>query len=813
MAHINQDILKQIRVSKRERYEGPKPQLRVSLATKIKNNFEHTKNIVDYYMENTWFNNGTVLQGNRDLYLLYDAYNNRIPESYFHYITNPYNSSRKEYTNFPARIRPYPIIRTNIDLLQGEFEKRPFNYTVVVHNEDAFMRMEEEIYQSVLESLSQSFINHLNEMGIDTGVDSKQPEPPAEIRAKKKSNYKDQRAIMGQAAIEKAYDDCEVDMVWSQMFKDYMIAGEAYSYKDVVHGKLVYERVSPLDIDYDKAPDTRFVEDSDFVVRRKYMTAADVISHFYDEMTDGEIDEIDEKTASLPFTSNHFDSFFSSSLSNEEDLKRAKIPVYHIVFKYYSPLCFVSYEDRFGNESEMEVPETYEARPGEKITKIWVPEIWQAYRVDLPYTDKEESLYYKIGPVVHQRSAMTDFSVCKGNYNGIRFSDTHSQNISLVEMGLPYEIFNRILHWKMEFTIAKSKGKIALLDQNAIPREGDWDEEKFFYYAEATGFGLLNRNQIGVDKNFNQYTVLDMGLYEHIKNLIELMEYTKREWDNLVGISPPRKGQTSPSETATGIQTARYQSSVISERIFTSFDELRKRDLNGLMDLSKFSDITGQAAIHHMSEMKSIYTEMNPVDYANSEFGVYVSHSGKDLEQLNQLKAMVPQIASQNTSPQQLIQIIQAQNISMLKDTLATMEEKEIKLAQQQSESEQALEQRKMEIQKEYEAIKYRFEDALQSSKYDREERLAHIKGQYDLADTDAPGDELNPLDAQKSALEATKVQSERELKKEELDVKRQEIKSKERTTKYAADKSLQVAKENKTQAELKRSENKGGKN
>ena len=648
-------------------------------------------------------------------------------------------------------------------------------------------------------------------MGIETGVDNEETPLPTEIRAKKESTYKDQRAIMGQAAIDKAYDDCELERVWSEMFKDYMIAGETYSFKDVIHGKLIYERVSPVDFDFDKSPNNKFVEDGEFMVRRMFMTSSDVLSHFYDEIEDSEIDLIDEKATALPFANDYFKTF-GTAFSNEEDLRRAKIPVYHVVFKYYSPLCFVSYEDEFGNQSEMEVPETYKAKQGEKITKIWVPEFWQSYRVDLPYTDDEnKSMYFKIGPIVHQRSAMTNYATCKSNYNGIRFSDTHSQNISLVEMGLPYEIFNRILHWKMELTVAKSKGKILLLDGNVIPNEGDWDEEKFFYYAEATGFGLIDRNQIGVDKTFNQYPALDMGLYEHIKNLIDLMEYTKREWDNLVGMSPPRKGQTSPSETATGVQTARYQSSVISERIFTSFDELRNRDLNGLMDLSKFTDITGQAAIHHMSEMKSIYTKMNPDDYANSEFGVYSSHSGKDLEELNQLKALVPQVASQNTSPQQLIHMIQAKNVSKLKEILGTMEQKELELAQQQNESERALEERKMEIQKEYEAIKYRFEDALQSSKYDREERIAHIKGQYDLADTNAPGDSLNPIDAQKTAIEATKLQSDRELKKEELKVKREEINSRERTAKYTADKSLQVAKENKTEAELKKNKKDSG--
>jgi hypothetical protein len=810
MPRIDQNIIRQRQGSNvRALYKGGKPLLKVSYKDKVAKNFEHTKDVIDYFIESTWFQDQSNLTtgGHRDLYLLYDAYNNKLPESQFNFVTNPLNSTRKEHTNFPARMRPYSIIRPNVDLLLGEFDKRPFNYTVIAHNADARNKMEEAIYQEVLKSLEQMFINAMNEIGAVTDVPSQEVELPADIQAKKSSNYKDQRAVMGQAALQRIEQDCNLKLEWGRMFKDWVIAGECYSFKNIRRGRFEYERVSSIDIDYDKGPDEVFVEDGGWVVRRRYMTAMDIVSLFYDELKPKDIDEIERTESAVPFTSMYFKSLFGNAYSSEEDLRRNKIPVFHVTFKYYTRIGILSYTDSFGQAQQMEVPEGYTARAGETIEWIWAPEWWEAHRVDLGVGGDDSgrgSLYLSVGPMLNQRSAINDFGECKGPYNGMRFSDTHSRNISLVELGLPYEVMYRILHYRLEHTIGKSKGKIALIDKNTIPKGNGWDEEKFFYYAEAMGFGLIDRNQIGTDKSWNQYQVLDLGLYEHITNLINVMQFIREEWDDLVGITRQRKGQIAASETATGVNTATYNSSVISERMFTMFDEFRKKELQGLLDISKFSDIAEGGSIHHMDDMKQIFTAIEPDDYQNSELGVYVSNSSKDIEELTTLKSLLPQMASQNMTPGAMLEMVQSRNISALKDTLHEMEAREMKAAEQSQANEQEMESRKLEIEKEYKAIEHEFASALQAEKYDREERIAHIKGQYALEDTNTPGDSLDPVAAQTLAVKAGEVQTKADIEAKKISVKEKEIEAKERTEKYKADKTLDVAKENKNQYDKK---------
>ena len=379
-------------------------------------------------------------------------------------------------------------------------------------------------------------------------------------------------------------------------------------------------------------------------------------------------------------------------------------------------------------------------------------------------------------------------------------------------MGMPYQIMYQILHYKLELTIAKSKGKIALMDINTIPNKEGWDEEKFFYYAEAMGFGLIDRNQVGTDKTWNQYQVLDMGLYEHIKNLIDVMEYVKQEWDQLVGITPQRKGQTSASETATGVATAKYQSSIISERTFTRFEEFLQRELQAIIDYSKFANIGTEKEPFYRDDFTIELINVTPEEYMEAEYGVYVSNSSKDIEDLQMMKQILPNMASQNMSPGDMVDMIMSRNISKLKATLDLRETKEQDAAAAQEKNAGALEKRKMEITKEYDAIKFEFENLLQDNKYDREEDLAHIKGQYALADTNEAGDlaSLSPMDVETNMLKREEIAGKTQAEREKISVAREKIavddkKSKRdsEAKKYVADTSLKVAKENKNKHDV----------
>lgn len=752
------------------------PKLRVSEHTKTANDYQHTKAVMDHYISACTFIDEVVNPTVRDVRVFYEAYNNRLPDSYFRYVVNPLNSSNSEYTNWPARLRPYSIIRPNIDLLEGEYEKRPFAFTVKVHNADAVNTMQNQEYQLILQNLQQQFINTLNQQGANTGQPSQEVEMPEKIRAKFSSNYRDQRAMMGEAALDIIIDEQQLEEKFKRLFRDWLIAGEVYTYKGIKGNRMVHERVSPIDIDYDKSPDNDYIEDGQWVTRRMYMTPADINDLFYEELNEEEIDVIEDENGHM--TLRAIGTGMQSTIRDDKDLRRSKVVVYHVVWKYLMKVGILTFMDEFGQEQKVEVPESYKPEANESVEWFWVNQVWEGYRI-------ANNIYVGIKPVPSQRNTVNNLSICKLPYNGRRFSDTHSQNVSPLELGLPYETLHRILHFNLEKTIAKSKGRIALIDQNVIPKKMGWDEEKFFYWAEATGFGLIDRNQPGVDKSFNQYTVLDLGLYQHISSIIEIMEYVKSEWDNLLGITRQRKGDVKSSDSVRGTQAAINQSAVISEKIFSKFEEFVRTELQGLLDVSKLAWVDGFQAVHQGDDMRTAILQIDPGQYMETDFGVYISRSARDLQNLEMVRQQVQSFAQNGASPSTIVDVVQARSLSKLRSILQEAEAKSMAAQQQAQLSEAEAAERLEMIRGSFLELQGYLQERQIHVEYDRKEDLELLK----MSGVDQNPDELgiDPSQAQKVALDDQNKKREIALKERteavkanqknrELELKQQEL-------------------------------------
>lgn len=783
------------------------PKLRVSHADKIADDYEHTKRIMDHYISLGTFMDEMINPNLRDPRVFYEAYNNRLPDSYFIHVTNPLNSSRTELQNWPARLRPYSIIRPNVDLLAGEYEKRPFSFAVKVHNADAYNIAQESMYKDLLKSLEQQFINSLNESGQETGMPSEQPELPDKIKAAYKSNYRDKRAEVADAALNIIVDQQQLEEKFKRLFRDWLIAGEVYTYKGIRGGRMVYERVSPLDIDYDKSPDSEYIEDGQWAVRRAYMTSSDISDIFYKELKEADIDIIEDQNGHLNFNGARIS--LQVSLRDDKDLRKSKVVVFHVTWKYMAKIGIMSYPNPVtGEMEEIEVPENYkiDKEKGETIEWYWVNEVWEGYKV---IVGDRKGIYLGIKPVEGQRNTANNLSNCKLPYNGKRFSDTHSQNVSVVELGMPYEIMHRILHYQMEKTIAKSKGKIVVMDQGSLPKKHGWDEEKFFYWADATGWALIDRTQPGADKSFNQYTVLDLGLYQHIENIIELMNFVKTEWDEVLGITRQRKGQIKASDTASGSQLANQQSAVISEQVYSRFEEFVRSELQGLLDISKLAWLDGFQAVHQGDDLRTQMLKVEPHEYTEMDMGVFISRSARDLANLDMVRAQVQAFAQNGVNPSAIIDVVQAKSLSKLKIILQEMELKQQEQVQAQQQQEQEHEQSQLLIEKSFEELKGYIDERLLHVKYDREEDLEILRQSGVDQNPEAIAD---PNDATKMLLDHTNKQREISLKERESGVKSRQkdrelgLKDKELTVRERiADKNNQTQLKNKVVGESKR--------
>ena len=619
---------------------------------------------------------------------LYDYYNGVIDEADYRYVLKPYGKSR---SNFPSKMRNYPIIKPIIDLLLGEKSKRPLNYTVTVQNSDAHSVKEQAFMDIMMKNFQQQFVNTMNAKGAMTDQPSQEVETPEHIAKMFEMNYSDARAIKGQQAMNFILQHQEIYDKFNKAWFHFLITGECYTFRGVRHNEPYYEVLNPLDIDYDKDPDLDFVEDGDWALVKKYVHASTIIDHYRDYLDDSQILRLEEpEHASV-------DSYLTvSSRADDREMYRERlIEVVNVYWKSRKRIGFISFPDPVTGELEMvQVDEGFKMPPelkeqGIKVEWEWINEVWEGTRID-------GNMYVKMEPCVNQRTSMDNPSICKLPINGRKYSDLNSRNISMVSLGIPYQLNYNIYKYRLELAIAKSKDIIAQFDINMIPKK--WDMDKFMYYVEGTGIAWVDYNKEGIQLNPQHQSVMDMSI-KTIEQYIMLLESIMQEWEKLSGVNRQRQGQVSQYEGKSTSQQAIVQSSHITEDIFRKFSRLEQRDMQAMLDYSKEAWLSGKKGSYVMSDGTVEFFNLDSLNHMESEYGLFVSNSGKDKDKLDLLKQLSQSMVQNGVPASTIAEMIDADSFSQIKEKIKDAEKTQNELQEAQSKAEQQTKQAQIQLQ------------------------------------------------------------------------------------------------------------------
>ena len=665
------------------------PQQKLPLSKKNK---KWRESCVEAYIELSQYG---VNERKDDLKRLYDYYNGVIYEDDYRYVTQPYGKSR---TNFPSKMRNYPIIKPIIDLLLGEKSKRPLNYTVTVQNGDAVSQKESAKQQAIYQNLQQRFIQTLAQSNPEILQNLESPDDipmPKEIADQFENSYVDNRAIKGQHAMTYIMQSQEVYDKLQKAWFHFLVSGEVYTHRGVRNKEPFYEVLNPIDIDYDKDPDIEFVEDGDWALVRKYVHASSVIDSFYESLTEEQVLELEEPRQSDP------ESYLlyrrARAGSDPNTYRNRLIEVVTVYWKSRKRIGFLEYMDpETGNMEEMEVDETFRLPKemkdmGAKVTYLWVNEVWEGTRIDGRF-------YININPVANQRISIDNSSTCKLPINGRKYSDINADNISLVSLGIPYQLNYNIFKYRMELAIARSKDIISQFDINMIPKK--WDMDKFMYYVEGTGIAWVDYNKEGIQLNPQHQSVLDMSI-KTISQYITLLESILNEWEKISGVSRQRQGTIGAYEGKASSQQAILQSSHITEDIFRKFARLEQRDLQALLDYSKEAWLTGKQGMFVMPDGTTDFLDLDTLQHMESNYGIFVSDAGKDQQRLDQIKGLAQAMIQNGTKASMVAEMFESENFSQIKGKLKAAEKaaEELEQAQQQAQQQQAQQQMQMQQQ------------------------------------------------------------------------------------------------------------------
>lgn len=745
-----------------------RPLQKLSYKKKIAKKHEWVKQNIDYWtgVATNVSNVHTLFSDTDSLHDTYqdyfDWFNNDISDERFHHVTNPFNTSRKELKSFPARLKAFNIMWSKITRHLGEYRRRPFVFNVEVNNDDSATIYEEKLREKVLENL-EDFYNQTIE-ALEKGEEP--PEPNEDVLDKLKEDfsesYKDERALQGHYALKLILKDVDFHDKRYRLFKDYIIGGQSISYKNVVRNEIVYERVDPREVKYDDS--VEYIEDGDFCVREYTMTVSEVVEEFYDELSEKEIDELEK------FIKGGKDyAPVILNTNSRKDVNSFEIIVQHCCWKSFRKIGLLTYEDEFGQEKTVQVDEDYDDISEEdEIKWHWVVEIWEGYRVD---NDK----YFRMRPIPNQRYELNNKSTTKLPYNGLGTT-------SLIKIMRSYQILFIICMYQLEMALSSHIGNVILLNKNSIPNSDGWDTEKFMYYAKALKFMVVDTDQIGASQNFNQYQVLNASQLNEVSQIMQIAERIDIQMGQLIGLTPQRMGQNIQQTTQPGtLEQAISQSSVIAEEIYGNFDEYVRKELEGLLDLSKSAWKEGKKALTVNDDLRNFILDVDPEVHIASDYGITVSNNPGDMDALEKYKTNVLQPLAQNgTDPKILLAISKAENLLQLDKSLSDLEKINNKRMEQQQQAEQEARQQEMQSEASLEELKQNFEM-----------QKIELQGQIN-----AQLKEMEQLDADLSNNDNYTDEVKAATEKYKADIKAA-------SEKYKADRQLEIAKENKNKYDV----------
>ena len=634
------------------------------------------KDTVDAYLSLS--NEGTTRKEN--LQILYDYYNGMINSTDYDYVMKPYGKARK---NFPSKMRNYPLIKPTLDLLLGEKAKRPFNYSVIALNSDSVDRKEKEKQELFFENMKQQFANELIQLGVSEEQIKEVP-LPENLEDMFEKSYVDNRAVVGQKAMTYIIQNAEVHEKLQKAWFHFLVSGEAFTERGVHHNEPFYDVLNPLDVDYDMDPDLDYVEDGDWVKVTKWMAPSSIVERWGDKLTETQIDTL--------FVDEGDQSWFSTANLNEGNRSLGRSRLRKVQILYWQSMerkGFLEYMDPETGSIEVEevedgfrLPREMKEEMGAKVTWEWGNRPWQAVRIG----DDSDGMDIDVRPVEYERNTIENQSANKLPINGRRYSDINSNNISLVMLGIPYQLNYNVTKYRLELSVARSKDIIAQLDINLIPKK--WDMDKFMYYVEGSGIAWVDYNKEGVKLAPNHQSVMDLSV-KTISLYIEMLNHIEEEWERVSGVNRQRRGEISQYEGKAMGQQAIVQSAHTTEDLYRKFAGMEKRDLQALLDYSKYAWRNGKKGMYIMPDGRNDLLDIDPIEWMESELGVFISDATKDVEKINLAREAAQGMIQKGAPGSMVLEMFNEESFITIIDKLKKAEKQLDAAAQQAAQGEQ----------------------------------------------------------------------------------------------------------------------------
>lgn len=532
--------------------------------------------------------------GRAKIIRLYDSYNGIKSPASIKWLTDTYGVANK------AKFIAYRVGRTKLNLMQGEWIKRPLTATVRTINKDALSaKMEHETFMLGAMLAKKELEDLRDKVGVDVMNGVPIPENEEDPLWAKMSAKDKQEDIM-QIIIDEQIKEQLLVKKTGDMFLDALIAGKCFWKVEIDEkGDVKVDKIQPWNFIYEEIEGDDFIEKSPIKGARTTLPIYEVLRRY--KLTE-------EQRDLLSTIQNNPDSYIHKSGGM---LRRSGAnlvaDVIHIEWKasrprYYKIMPKTPQQLEFDSERleiEKEIPaEIYEGRKesydngverGEfKVEVRWEEDLWEATRIG---GIKELDINMRRKPFQLRRHDAPAY-ILDSSYGGCLFNTVNGTRVPLQQYIENLDAQFDIVMYQILKELNRAKGKILGIDGAALPK--DQTMQEVTYNAVNDGIVILNSagatNFSGRNLDLKQlFQQADIGLSDSFPALLQLKQDILNNLDRLTGINEFREGAAPASSTVTNAQQATANSRTITEPIFFMMQLAVQKLLTTVVEASKVS--------------------------------------------------------------------------------------------------------------------------------------------------------------------------------------------------------------------------------
>lgn len=659
----------------------------------------------------------------------------------------------------PDKIQHYPIMNSKLNVLRGEESKRVFDYRVVITNPNAVSEIESNRKAELMQRLQQMI------------ADTSQSEEEFNAELDKLNEYityewQDIREVRANAILNHYSKELNMPLLFNKGFMDAMAVGEEIYMCDIVGGEPTIERLDPCKLRVFRSGYSDKIEDADVIIYEDYWSPGKIIDTFYDSLNSEDIKYI-ENIPNNPYGESgdvepdpRLEFLPTGSVIGDDEIMNpnqlfagnydnsmmpydtaGNIRVIKVFWKSKRKIKKVkSYDQQTGEETFNFYPENYVINKdlGEEEEIFWINEAWEGTKIG-------EKIYVNMRPRVVQYNRLSNPSRCHFGIVGSIYNLNHDKPFSLVDMMKPYNYLYDAVHDRLNKMLAKNWGKIITLDLAKVPAK--WDIDKWMYYAKTNNIAVVDsfkEGNIGAATgklagalNNASSGVIDAELGNSIQQHVNLLEFIKLEMSDVAGISKQREGQISNRETVGGVERATLQSSHITEWLFVTHDDVKRRAMECFLETTKIAMRGKKKKFEYiLSDGSMKVMDIDGDVFAECDYGLVVDNSNA-IQELKQKMDMLAQAALQNQTLN-FSTIMKLYNSSSLAEKQRMVEKNEQELIQRQQEAQQQqlqAQQEQMQMEAQAKEAEMQLKDQMNQRDNETKILVATISAQSSMTD------------------------------------------------------------------------------